>query len=503
MLLSAIHLSIGAPVPPAAVVPPAAADPPAEKRMFSPAECFGDQAGCSKRLEEHPADLVGGHTNAVILASVAGAVAGGGPITAGAAGLLANTVLANDEDPTPAAQEVLAKTEPWQHERPGQDQPWHEYEQPPEKFLDFGFTMAKTNVETNVPVTVGVGDKAAAGAFALAKGVGSEGARYSYGSYSTYYDANGEPAPTPLNAGGGAAAASEPAAAAAGSSMYVGGARLGFADDVGFAERAVPVETPPAEKRLGDGQLLMAGLNYMSGDEEAAKQIVAGKVGEVAAVNPLLSGLSGAVGGAGAAAPPQQQGGGGGYGGGGGGWGNADADGDGVPNYADAQPYGPPLAKGYGGQRYGRPGYAGPAQGWGGPGGPPGTGHSGPGGGAGWSGPRRPGSRPGGAAPVGFADDAPGRTGFADDEPGRGAAGGAPVTGDEYSDAMLGHVAHGDLGGIISTAAEQAKTDPAGIQASQRLDDKLSKYDWTGVGHASTQGYIGAAQMAQGVFGRA
>jgi len=472
-----LHLCIGAPVPPAAVVPPAAADPPAEKRMFSPAECFGDQAGCSKRLEEH----LGGHTNAMILASVAGAVAGGGPITAGAAGLLANTVLANDEDPPPAAQEVLAKTEPWQYERP------------PEKFLDFGFTMAKTNVETNVPVTVGVGDKAAAGAFALAKGVGSEGARYnSYGSYSTYYDANGEPAPTPLNAGGGAVAASEPAAAAAGSSMYVGGARLGFADDVGFAERALPVETPPAEKRLGDGQLLMAGLNYMSGDEDAAKQIVAGKVGEVAAVNPLLSG---ALGGAGAAAPPQQQGGGGGYGGGGGGWGNADADGDGVPNYADAQPYVPLLAKGYGGQGYGRPGYAGPAQGWGGPGGP--------GGGAGWSGPRRPGSRPGGAVPVGFADDAPGRTGFADDEPGRGGAGGATVTGDVYSDAILEHVAHGDLGGIISTAADQAKTDPAGIQAAQRLDDKLSKYDWTGVGHASTQGYVGAAQIAQGVFGRA
>ena len=93
--------------------------------------------------------------------------------------------------------------------------------------------------------------------------------------------------------------------------------------------------------------------------------------------------------------------------------------------------------------------------------------------------------------------------GFADDEPGRGGAGGATVTGDVYSDAILEHVAHGDLGGIISTAADQAKTDPAGIQAAQRLDDKLSKYDWTGVGHASTQGYVGAAQIAQGVFGRA
>ena len=82
--------------------PPAARAAPAEKKMYSPAECYGDQAGCSQRLEEHPADLVGGHTNAVILASVAGFAAGGGPLSGGAAGLLANTVLAEDEDPPPA-----------------------------------------------------------------------------------------------------------------------------------------------------------------------------------------------------------------------------------------------------------------------------------------------------------------------------------------------------------------------------------------------------------------
>lgn len=82
--------------------PPAARAAPAEKKMYSPAECYGDQAGCSQRLEEHPADLVGGHTNAVILASVAGFAAGGGPLFGGAAGLLANTVLAEDEDPPPA-----------------------------------------------------------------------------------------------------------------------------------------------------------------------------------------------------------------------------------------------------------------------------------------------------------------------------------------------------------------------------------------------------------------
>merc|ERR1719181_1435363 len=87
----------------------AAAAPAAEgaksRDMFGPLECFGNSDECAKRVQSHPADLVGGHTNAVIGASVLGAVVGGGPIGAGAAGLLTNTVLPGDEDAEPAHED--------------------------------------------------------------------------------------------------------------------------------------------------------------------------------------------------------------------------------------------------------------------------------------------------------------------------------------------------------------------------------------------------------------
>jgi len=41
-----------------------------------------------------------------------------------------------------------------------------------------------------------------------------------------------------------------------------------------------------------------------------------------------------------------------------------------------------------------------------------------------------------------------------------------------------------------------------GTQAADRLDQQVaSKYDFTGIGHASIQGYKGAAQMSQAIFG--
>ena len=43
-----------------------------------------------------------------------------------------------------------------------------------------------------------------------------------------------------------------------------------------------PANAAPEEKRLGDGKILMAGMQYMMGDKQGAEAIVQDKVGEVA-----------------------------------------------------------------------------------------------------------------------------------------------------------------------------------------------------------------------------
>jgi len=72
----------------------AAATPP--EKLFGAPEYMD---GSPERLINHPADLVGGKTNAVVGAAVVGALVGG-PIGAGAAGIFTNTVL-NEDEPTP------------------------------------------------------------------------------------------------------------------------------------------------------------------------------------------------------------------------------------------------------------------------------------------------------------------------------------------------------------------------------------------------------------------
>ena len=101
----------------------AAGEEVVERQMLSPVECLGDTSKCIQRVGSHPADLVGGKTNAVIGASVVGAVVAG-PLGAASSGLLANTVLKGDDEDANANANAKKKGDAGHPDSGTEEQKW-------------------------------------------------------------------------------------------------------------------------------------------------------------------------------------------------------------------------------------------------------------------------------------------------------------------------------------------------------------------------------------------
>lgn len=71
------------------------------------------------------------------------------------------------------------------------------------------------------------------------------------------------------------------------------------------------------------------------------------------------------------------------------------------------------------------------------------------------------------------------------------------AAGDELAGApIIASVSHGDLPGVVTNAKAQAKDDPGGLKAADRMDKVTAEYDPTGLLHGIFEGYKDAIVLA-------